>query len=53
MEGVLSNLVQLRDVAVYGVEIPGIEGRAGMAAIYDPNNDVDIEQLSDDVQVRQ
>jgi solute carrier family 27 fatty acid transporter 1/4 len=51
VEGVLSNLVQLRDVAVYGVEIPGIEGRAGMAAIYDPNLDIDVEQLSLDVHV--
>ena len=33
VEGIMSRLFDLSDVVVYGVEIPGTEGRAGMAAI--------------------
>merc|ERR1719400_1277942 len=37
--------VGLRDCVVYGVEIPGTEGRAGMVAIPDPERKVDVEKL--------
>ncbi|KAF0037660.1 hypothetical protein F2P81_010534 [Scophthalmus maximus] len=33
VEGVLSGLLGHSDVAVYGVSVPGVEGKAGMAAI--------------------
>ena len=33
VEAITSNILQKRGVAVYGVEIPGMEGRAGMATI--------------------
>ncbi|XP_029927797.1 long-chain fatty acid transport protein 1-like [Myripristis murdjan] len=33
VEGVLSSLLGQTDVAVYGVSVPGVEGKAGMAAI--------------------
>ncbi|XP_024115181.1 long-chain fatty acid transport protein 1 [Oryzias melastigma] len=33
VEGVLSRLLGHTDVAVYGVSVPGVEGRAGMAAL--------------------
>ncbi|XP_072318420.1 long-chain fatty acid transport protein 1-like [Eucyclogobius newberryi] len=33
VEGVLSGLLGHADVAVYGVSVPGVEGKAGMAAI--------------------
>uniref|UniRef100_A0A3Q3MGV9 Long-chain-fatty-acid--CoA ligase n=1 Tax=Mastacembelus armatus TaxID=205130 RepID=A0A3Q3MGV9_9TELE len=33
VEGVLSGLLGHTDVAVYGVSVPGVEGKAGMAAI--------------------
>ena len=33
VEATMANILQLRDVVVYGVEVPGNEGRAGMAAI--------------------
>ena len=33
VEAVMANILHKRGVAVYGVEIPGMEGRAGMAAI--------------------
>uniref|UniRef100_A0A7N6AT58 Very long-chain fatty acid transport protein n=1 Tax=Anabas testudineus TaxID=64144 RepID=A0A7N6AT58_ANATE len=35
VEGTLSNLLSQTDVAVYGVTVPGVEGKAGMAAIAD------------------
>uniref|UniRef100_A0A1I8H6I0 Very long-chain fatty acid transport protein n=1 Tax=Macrostomum lignano TaxID=282301 RepID=A0A1I8H6I0_9PLAT len=36
VEACLSNVLSLADCAVYGVEVPGNEGRAGMAAVADP-----------------
>jgi solute carrier family 27 fatty acid transporter 1/4 len=33
----------LKDAVVYGVEVPGAEGRAGMAAILDPEESLDME----------
>ena len=38
VEAMMSKLLGLRDVVVYGVRVPGTEGRAGMAAIVDPDN---------------
>lgn len=44
VEGILSSLLCQTDVAVYGVTVPGVEGKAGMAAIadttggFDPNS---------------
>lgn len=35
VEGILSSLLGQTDVAVYGVAVPGVEGKAGMAAIAD------------------
>lgn len=40
----ISNLVNYKDVVVYGVEIRGMEGRAGMAALYDPERTVDLNK---------
>ena len=45
VEGVMSKVIGLNSVAVYGVEIPGCEGRAGMAAIEDPDEVVDVKFL--------
>ncbi|KPJ19747.1 Long-chain fatty acid transport protein 1 [Papilio machaon] len=45
VEGVISNLVGLKDAVVYGVTIPNVEGKAGMAAIADPDIKVDISDL--------
>ncbi|XP_045479747.1 long-chain fatty acid transport protein 4-like isoform X2 [Harmonia axyridis] len=44
VEDILSSILN-KDVAVYGVEIPGSEGRAGMAAIVDQSKSLDLEQL--------
>uniref|UniRef100_A0A0B6Z9V5 Very long-chain fatty acid transport protein n=1 Tax=Arion vulgaris TaxID=1028688 RepID=A0A0B6Z9V5_9EUPU len=45
VEAVISNAIRLQDAVVYGVEVPGNEGRAGMAAIVDETNSVDVAQL--------
>ncbi|XP_044746238.1 long-chain fatty acid transport protein 4-like isoform X2 [Coccinella septempunctata] len=44
VEDILSSVLN-KDVAVYGVEIPGSEGKAGMAAIVDQSKSLDLEQL--------
>lgn len=36
-----------KDVVVYGVEVRNQEGRAGMAAILDPEDNVDLRTLSE------
>jgi len=38
VEAIMSKILGLRDVVVYGVRVPGTEGRAGMAAVVDPDN---------------
>ena len=38
VEATISKILGLRDVVVYGIKVPGTEGRAGMAAIADPDN---------------
>jgi len=45
VEAVVSNVAGLKDCAVYGVEVPGSEGRAGMAAILDPERTLDLKAL--------
>ena len=45
VESLMSKVLGLRDVVVYGVTVPGTEGRAGMAAIVDPDNRVDLAAL--------
>ncbi|XP_070711238.1 long-chain fatty acid transport protein 1-like [Pempheris klunzingeri] len=43
VEGVLSGLLEHTDVAVYGVSVPGVEGKAGMAAISDTEGQFDLD----------
>ncbi|XP_051992961.1 long-chain fatty acid transport protein 1b [Xyrauchen texanus] len=50
VEGILSSLLNQTDVAVYGVSVPGVEGKAGMAAIADMTNNFDCEKFVRDVQ---
>lgn len=45
VESVMSKVLSLRDVVVYGVTVPGTEGRAGMAAVVDPDNKISFETL--------
>ncbi|XP_049879934.1 long-chain fatty acid transport protein 1-like [Pectinophora gossypiella] len=46
VEGVISSLVGLKDAVVYGVSIPNIEGKAGTAAIADPEKKLDLQVLA-------
>ena len=45
VEATVSNFLELQDACAYGVEIPGTEGRAGMIAILDPDNTLDLKKL--------
>ncbi|XP_028256771.1 long-chain fatty acid transport protein 1-like isoform X2 [Parambassis ranga] len=45
VEGVLSGLLGHTDVAVYGVSVPGVEGKAGMAAIAPTGGKLDLEKF--------
>ncbi|XP_070521049.1 long-chain fatty acid transport protein 4-like isoform X2 [Cardiocondyla obscurior] len=49
IEGIVSNLISYRDCIVYGVEVYGAEGKAGMAAIYDPDGTLDLNKLTVDI----
>jgi len=49
VEGVISKSVKLNDVCVYGVEVNGIEGKAGMACIVDPQRQVNMKELYTDI----
>ncbi|XP_055903657.1 long-chain fatty acid transport protein 4 [Eupeodes corollae] len=46
VEAIITNVVGLEDCVVYGVDIPHVEGKAGMAGIVDPDRKVDMVQLS-------
>ena len=46
VEGVISSATCLKDCVVYGVQVPGTEGRAGMASIANPGKSLDLEKLA-------
>ncbi|XP_067628869.1 long-chain fatty acid transport protein 4 isoform X1 [Eurosta solidaginis] len=46
VEAIITNLIGLQDCVVYGVDVPHVEGKAGMAAIVDPDRRVDMQHLS-------
>ncbi|KAH8384813.1 hypothetical protein KR093_009014 [Drosophila rubida] len=46
VEAIITNCIGLNDCVVYGVQIPHVEGKAGMAAIVDPTRKVDMDYLS-------
>jgi len=46
VESIIAKAADLRDCAVYGVEIPGSDGKAGMASIVDPTGTLDLNALS-------
>ncbi|XP_033927799.1 long-chain fatty acid transport protein 1 isoform X1 [Melopsittacus undulatus] len=50
VEGTLSRILNQTDVAVYGVEVPGVEGKAGMAAIADPQAQLSPSLLHQELQ---
>ena len=45
VESIISKILKLTDVVVYGVEVPGNEGRAGMAAIVGSPESIDLPGL--------
>lgn len=45
VEGVIQHILEHRDVTVYGVEVEGMEGRAGMAMIVGTDKTVDLTKL--------
>ncbi|GLH04520.1 Luciferin 4-monooxygenase [Gryllus bimaculatus] len=49
VEAIISNVVELNDAVVYGVEVPNVEGRAGMAAIVDEQGNLDLKKLAEGV----
>lgn len=49
VEAVVSGVIGLKDTVVYGVEVPGNEGKAGMAAIYDPEGSLNLKELAEGV----
>lgn len=50
VEAVVSSVAGLKDAVVYGVEVPQVEGRAGMAAIVDTDNTLDLATFVQGVQ---
>ncbi|XP_062871563.1 long-chain fatty acid transport protein 1a isoform X2 [Trichomycterus rosablanca] len=50
VEGTLSSLLGQTDVAVYGVAVPGVEGKAGMAAIADMKGNFNCECFLKEIQ---
>lgn len=49
VEAVVSNAAGYRDAVVYGVEVFGNEGRAGMAAILDQEDNLDLQAVAEGV----
>lgn len=46
VEGVISNVVNLNDAVVYGVEIPHTDGKCGMVAIVDTQHILNLQDLA-------
>ncbi|XP_065331791.1 long-chain fatty acid transport protein 4-like [Cloeon dipterum] len=46
VENALADAVGLRDICVYGVEIPQSDGRAGMATIVDADSSLNLDELA-------
>ncbi|CAH2104835.1 unnamed protein product [Euphydryas editha] len=49
VEAAISRVASQRDAVVYGVEIPNIEGRAGMCGIVDVDGSLDLDKLAKDI----
>lgn len=46
VEYIISNLTDKLDVVVFPVEVPNADGKCGMAAIADENNNLNLDELS-------
>ncbi|OXA43831.1 Long-chain fatty acid transport protein 1 [Folsomia candida] len=49
VEEVVTRGAGMKACVVYGVQIPGVEGRCGMAAVADPEGTLDFDALGDEV----
>lgn len=49
VEAIIGNVLGFNDCVVYGVSIPHAEGKAGMAAILDTDNTIDMEKLANGI----
>ena len=49
VEGAIVAILGLREVVVFGVDVPGTEGKAGMACIVGNEESVDVEGLAEKV----
>uniref|UniRef100_A0A1L8D6P9 Very long-chain fatty acid transport protein n=1 Tax=Plutella xylostella TaxID=51655 RepID=A0A1L8D6P9_PLUXY len=49
VEAIVSKIADQRDAVVYGVEIPNIEGRAGMCGIVDEDNTLNLDELAKNI----
>ncbi|OUC39853.1 AMP-binding enzyme [Trichinella nativa] len=51
VEGLIQKITSHNDAVVYGVSVPGYEGRAGMAAIVDLNSTLDVNHLHEQMTI--
>ena len=49
VEAIVQKVTQLSDCIVFGVEVPGCEGKAGMVVIADKDRNIDPRQLAQDL----
>lgn len=49
VEIMISKLINYKDCAVYGVQVGNLEGRAGMVAVADPENEVNLDALAEGI----
>ena len=49
VESTVRSMVNLKDTVVYGVEVPGMEGKAGMVSLHDPQEEIDLCQLAEGI----
>ena len=49
LEGAIGRILEMREVVVVGVDVPGAEGKAGMACIVGNEESVDVEGLAEKV----
>lgn len=46
VEAVISSLINYKECTAYGVEVGNLEGRAGMIAVVDPEEEIDLKALT-------
>ncbi|XP_003741428.1 long-chain fatty acid transport protein 4 [Galendromus occidentalis] len=51
VEGIVSRILKMADVVCYGVQIPGSEGRAGMVAVDDADDSIDLSKFSEEAKL--